>query len=220
MTARIEMRGEKFGRWTIGDYAGDQRWHATCDCGTTATIDGKSVRAGRSLGCIKCNPGRGNQRTHGQKRTRLYNIWSGMIRRCENPQEPAYPNYGGRGIRICDGWRASFVAFRDWALANDYAPNLTIDRRDNDKGYNPDNCRWATYAQQARNYRRNRPVEYQGRTVLVCDLAIESGLPQDILKNRIFRYGWPIEQAVTTPVLPKGSRRPLTFIVEQRNIDA
>lgn len=218
MTARIEMATQRFGRWTIGDYVGNQRWQATCDCGTVATVDGRSVRAGRSLGCIKCHPALGARRTHGQKRTRLYNIWSGMIRRCENRREPAYPNYGGRGIAVCEEWRSSFVAFRDWALAHGYESHLTIDREDNNKGYEPSNCRWATYAEQTRNYCRNRPIEYRGRTILVCDLAIEVGLPQDILKNRIFRYGWPIDEAVATPILARGQRRP--FTVERRNIDA
>lgn len=179
-----------------------------CDCGLEKDVDGASLRAGRSVGCISCHTSSGPARRHGEKRTRLYTIWSGMIRRCENPNEPAYPLYGGRGITICPEWRASFEAFRDWARANGYAENLTIDRYPNQGGdYRPENCRWATYAQQNRNYRRNRPVIYQGRTVLVCDLAIEVGLPQDILKNRIFRYGWDIERAANTPVQPRGGRR-------------
>lgn len=220
MTARIDISGQRFGRWMVLRYIGDKHWLCRCDCGTEKPVEGASLRSGRSNGCIKCHPALGARRTHGQKRTRLYNIWSGMIRRCENPREPAYPNYGGRGITVCEEWRSSFVSFRDWALAHGYEPHLTIDREDNNKGYEPSNCHWATHAEQNRNYRRNRPIEYQGRTILICDLAIEVGLPQDILKNRIFRYGWPIDLAVSTPVLPKGSRRPLTFTVEQRNIDA
>lgn len=141
-----------------------------------------------------------------------------MIRRCENSKEPAYPNYGGRGIGICPEWRSSFVTFRDWALANGYAPGLTIDRKDNDLGYCPDNCRWATYAEQSRNYRRNRPVIYQGAAILVCDLATMVGLSQDVLKSRIHRYGWSVEEAVSTPAMKRGQRR--AFTVERRNIDA
>lgn len=108
---------------------------------------------------------------------------------------------------MCPEWRSSFEAFRDWARANGYADSLTIDRRDNNGDYEPGNCRWATYAEQNRNYGRNRPVEYQGRTMLVCDLAEEVGLPQNILKNRVFRYGWSVEEAVSTHVLKKGQRR-------------
>lgn len=138
---------------------------------------------------------------HGGKGTRIYNIWCKMISRCENSSDEAYPRYGGSGITICQEWRESFEAFRAWALANGYERHLTIDRYpDQHGGYAPSNCRWATYAQQNRNYSRNRPVTYHGREVLVCDLAAEVGFPQDIIKNRIFRYGWDIERAVTTPV--------------------
>lgn len=146
---------------------------------------------------------------HGGKGTRLYNIWCKMIARCENPSDAAYPRYGGAGITICREWRESFEVFRDWALANGYEPHLTIDRYpDQDGGYLPSNCRWATYAQQNRNYSRNRPVIFRGREVLVCDLAAEVGLPQDIIKNRIFRYGWDIEAAVSTPVCHRVKNEP------------
>jgi hypothetical protein len=129
-----------------------------------------------------------------------------MIDRCENPNADAYPRYGGRGITVCQEWRSSFEVFRDWAHSNGYADHLTIDRIENADGYRPGNCRWATYAQQNRNYGRNNPIEYQGRTVLIGDLAAEHGLPADIVKNRIRRYGWTIEKALSTPVLPKGVR--------------
>jgi hypothetical protein len=218
MSARIEIGGMRFGRWTVLDYAGGYRWNCRCDCGTERAVHGGSLRRGITNGCIKCHPGRGSRRTHGQKRTRLYNIWSNMIGRCENTKDAAFQNYGGRGISICPGWRMSFETFRDWALSNGYEPHLTIDRRDNDGNYEPGNCRWITYAEQNRNYRRNRPIEYLGRTVLVCDLAAEVGLPQDVLKNRIFRYGWPVELAVKTPVLAPGQRRPSALAL--RNIDA
>jgi len=99
------------------------------------------------------------------------------------------------------------------ACANGYSSGLTIDRRDNSGGYEPGNCRWATHAEQNRNTRRNRPIMFLGREVLVCDLAKEVGLSQDVLKNRIFRYGWDVELAVSTPVLKKG------FRVIKANID-
>lgn len=218
MTARMDISNQRFGRWTVLSHAGLHLWNCRCDCGNAKSVDAGSLRSGRSNGCIKCHPALGNRRTHGQKRTRIYTIWNRMKGRCENPADAAFPRYGGRGITVCEDWRRSFETFRDWALANGYEAHLTIDRRDNNLGYTPANCWWATYAQQNRNSRRNRPVIYKGRSVLVCDLAIEVGLPQDVLKNRILRYGWPIELAVSTPVLPKGGRRP-TFTVEHRNID-
>jgi|HubBroStandDraft_1064217.scaffolds.fasta_scaffold09816_13 hypothetical protein len=148
------------------------------------------------------------RKTHCQSRTRLYSIWCQMIARCENKSHAAYHRYGGRGISTSRAWRESFVAFAGWASANGYEDHLTIDRINNDGHYSPENCRWATRAQQNRNYSRNRPVIYNGSQILVCDLALVVGLPQDILKNRIFRYGWDVSKAVSTPVLQRKKREP------------
>lgn len=208
MSRRIDIAGEQFGRWTALRYVGGRRWLCRCECGAEKEIDSGSLRAGRSQGCIKCHTGQGTRRTHGGRGSRLYTIWRGMIDRCENPNSEAFDRYGARGISVCPEWRADFAAFREWALANGYADALTIDRMDNDRGYEPGNCRWATYAEQNRNYGRNRPVEFRGRTVLICDLAAEVGLPQDVLKNRILRYGWDVEKAVSTPVQHRVKREP------------
>lgn len=204
----VDLTGLAFGRWSVlRRSASLLKWTCRCSCGLEKDVDGRSLRRGLSKGCIKCHTATAPRRTHGEKRTRLYTVWCRMIARCENPNEAAYPRYGGRGITICAAWRQDFVSFRDWALSNGYAENLTIDRIDNSRGYHPDNCRWSTYAEQNRNYSRNRYVAFRGENILVCDLALRVGLPQDVLKNRILRYGWPIEEAIATPVMARGSRR-------------
>jgi len=142
-----------------------------------------------------------------------------MRDRCDNPADPAFARYGGRGIAVCQEWERSFEAFRDWATAFGYAPNLTIDRIDNDKGYNPENCRWVTPRDQNRNRRDNRRIEFRCEMLLASEIAERHGIPADVMKNRIWRYGWPAEMAATTPVQPKGGKRALTFTAEQRNID-
>lgn len=144
---------------------------------------------------------------HGGRNERLYNIWCKMRSRCNRETDAAYPRYGGRGITVCAEWD-DYAAFRAWALANGYADHLTIDRRDNDRGYEPGNCRWATYAEQNRNYGRNRPVEHDGRTALIGDFAAEHGLPADIVKNRVRRYGWTMDEALKTPVQKRVKREP------------
>lgn len=88
---------------------------------------------------------------HGGKNTRLYRIWSSMKARCFNPRRKDYSRYGAKGVTVCDEWKASFVAFRDWALANGYSDNLTLDRAKSHVGYCPDNCRWVSSQQQEWN---------------------------------------------------------------------
>lgn len=95
----------------------------------------------------------------GLSKTRLYRIWCGMRNRCSNPNQKNYRLYGGRGIKVCEEWLNSFEAFYTWALNNGYSAKLTIDRKDNDKGYTPENCRWVTQAEQIRN--RRPPEEWK-----------------------------------------------------------
>lgn len=90
---------------------------------------------------------------HGQYGTKLYRTWTAMKTRCNNPHHQRFEDYGGRGIRVCLAWR-KFSRFYAWAMASGYKPDLTLDRRDNNKGYSPSNCRWVTYPQQLRNRRR------------------------------------------------------------------
>lgn len=120
---------------------------------------------------------------HGMHSTRQYKIWSAMRQRCNNPKEESYPSYGGRGIKVCQEW-ATFVGF--WAdMAKGYAPNLTIDRINNDGDYCKDNCRWATKIQQARNTSKNRTVVYQGVEMTIAEAAEKTGLNKFALRQRV-----------------------------------
>lgn len=125
---------------------------------------------------------------------RVYNIWAKMHDRCRNPRSDGYANYGARGIVVWSGW-ARFRPFGEWAMANGYAAHLTLDRRDNDGPYSPDNCQWATRRAQNQNQRQTRRLA-DGRPAIT--LAQQHGVPPSTFSWRIAN-GWPMELAATAP---------------------
>ncbi len=139
--------------------------------------------------------------THGATQTRLYNIWTLMKRRCGRQSHPDYPRYGARGITVCPQWQ-SFPAFQSWALANGYSPDLTIDREDNDRGYEPGNCQWITRTQQNRNRRDNLRYAWRGQRLMLSEIAEITGISHDLIRQRVRRDGWDVERAASTPARP------------------
>lgn len=135
---------------------------------------------------------------HRETHTRLHKIWESMIARCEYNKHPHYADYGGRGIQVCKEWH-EYVSFRDWAIANGYSDNLTIDRIENDKGYSPDNCRWVTMREQQNNKRSNHMVSLYGVKHTISEWADITGINKTTIRARI-ESGWTDEEAITTPV--------------------
>src|SRR5690606_23910368 len=132
--------------------------------------------------------------------------FKGMVSRCYNPKCHAYGDYGARGITICDEWMQDRSKFFSWALANGYDANLTIDRKNNDLGYSPDNCRWSTQRDQSNNTRRNRMLRLGDIEKTVAQWARRYGIPMRTLWARL-DSGWSEEQAITTPLMKKGATK-------------
>lgn len=164
MGTYIDMTGERFGKVTVQKIAGRTKgkailWQCKCDCGKIIYETRGNLLSGnvKSCGCERVRRIAQLNRTHGEShKTRIYRIWLNMKNRCNNAAGQDYDNYGGRGITVCEEWERDYVTFRDWALANGYDDKLSLDRIDNDKGYGPNNCRWATAKQQASNRRPRR----------------------------------------------------------------
>lgn len=155
--------GQKFGRLTVVDRAPNDKslhanWVCKCSCGNTKVVGARHLKSGNTISCGCYAKERSSERntTHGMSNTRLFHIWTGMNGRCYCHGHNAYSRYGGRGIGVCDEWRHDFEGFYNWAMSTGYDDSLSIDRINNDKGYEPSNCRWATPKQQANNRRNNR----------------------------------------------------------------
>ena len=199
-----DLSGKRFGNLTVVKLAhchgGQAHWLCSCDCGKDAVVRGSHLRNGHTSSC-GCKKG---HIAHHESKTRLYSIWRNMLDRCFNTNNPQYKRYGARGILVCEEW-FEYVPFRDWAMANGYDKSLSIDRIDNDGGYSPENCRWATAVQQANNTRKTRFITYNGETHSVSEWARILNIKQSTLNMRINKYGWSVEDALRKEVRKNGS---------------
>ena len=177
-----------------------------CDCGNEHDIYLDNFVRGniRSCGCLLTEIRPGIRKIHGFAGTRIFKIWVGMKRRCNSPQCPDYPRYGARGIRVCRSWDKSFLSFlRDMGEA---PKGKTLDRKNNDRGYSPSNCRWATPKEQARNRRSSRRIRFKGKNLTVSEWSELTGMSVGLLASRLKRK-WSPARIFNTPLMKKYSHK-------------
>ncbi len=204
MGTAIDLTGQRFGRLVATEAVPTERgrhWRCVCDCGSLHVVKTNQLTSGKtkSCGCLWDDTVPGSNKTHGRGGTYLYRIWALIIQRCENPKNPAYSSYGGRGITICVRWRDSFEAFLE-DVGDRQSAEYTLGRIDNNGHYAPGNCRWETAKDQARNRRSSRHLTHDGVTITLAEWAERTGINVETIASRIKRGGWSVADALTTPV--------------------
>lgn len=183
--------GKRYGRLVVSnlDHVHNRTtyWKCECDCGNTAVVCRGGLTSGDiiSCGCYRTEHKHEFGKTHGLSRDPLYTVWGGMVQRCTNKNAANYERYGGRGITICPEWRDNFKSFYDWSIQHGYETGLTLDRKNNDLGYDPDNCRWITRKQQQNNTRANHFVTHNGKTHSIAEWSRILGVNHETLRYRV-----------------------------------
>jgi len=197
---RIELTGKKFGRLTVFGVTGTKgkngqlRWNCQCECGKAIVVSGGNLKKSKSCGCLTIERLTTHGLTsHGEIHP-LYRCWQNMRFRCENPKKPAFKHYGGRGIKVCDRWQKfkNFIA----DMGATFKPGLTLERKDVNGNYCPENCTWATWTVQANNKRTNHNLTFNGVTLSVNQWAKRLGKQHGVILQRLDR-GWPLEKVLS-----------------------
>lgn len=206
MPKTYNLTGQRFGRLTVIKKAFSKKigsskrvhWECICDCGKTAFVVTSYLIGGhtKSCGCYRSIWSSKNKTIHGMAKTPEYETWCHIKKRCNNPDDIDYKDYGAKGISVCKRWTESFQNFYD-----DMGPRPSnkhsIDRIDNDGDYTPENCHWATLNQQANNKSSNVVIEIDGIKKTLIQWCEHYGINYSTVQSRI-RYGWPPEKAVKT----------------------
>lgn len=201
------MIGERFGRWTVvgevqRNSLSNKFYPCKCDCGTERVVAYSSLSAGdsQSCGCLSVELRKSRFTKHGMEGTPIYKRWGIMKRRCTRN------GYSSKGITVCDRWIDSFENFYSDMGDIPFA-GAQIDRIDNNKGYSPDNCRWTTPKTNTRNRNNNVYFTFNGVTKCLSEWAETIGVHQHVLWERIRKYGWTLERALTQPLQRKVNSR-------------
>lgn len=199
----LELQNKKYGRLNPLNYEYSKHkkryWKCKCDCGNYVIVCASQLISGKtkSCGCLRKEKSKQNtikmHTTHGFTKTKLYNVWRGMKKRCYLKSHVYYKNYGGRGIKVCEEWLNDFINFYNWAMSNGYRDDLTLDRINPDGNYEPSNCRWATYKEQNNNKRNNIFLTFNGTTKSIYEWSKITGIKYSTIWWR-YKNNWNIDK--------------------------
>ena len=183
-----DMTGQRFDRLIVVGLLGRSNnttfWACQCDCGQTAEVGRHDLtsRKTKSCGCFRREATGLRKMTHSLSNSTTYKSWASARQRCSNPNDASYPDYGGRGIQMCERW----ASFENFVADMGIRPSgMSLDRIDNDLGYQPNNCRWAPDKVQARNKRTTRMIEFQGKRLTLTEWARHYSIPVSTLYCRL-----------------------------------
>ncbi len=214
MSRPLDIVGQKWGRLTAVRWTGRNRegrlgqsgqiWLFSCECGGEVEVIPYAVKTGNthSCGCLRKESTSRTFKKHGMSNSKENKTWRAMHSRCStDPESADYEYYAARGISVCERWNDFNNFLADVGMCPD--PTYSIDRIDNNGNYEPSNCRWASKEEQCRNTSRNRYLTLNGRTQLLVDWARELKTDQSVIRGRIDRHGWSVEEALTRPIVSR-----------------
>lgn len=189
MKPHIDRTGIRYGKLRAIEIVKGARsqWLCHCDCGNAVVVLTSNLVKGNSTSC-GCS-----RKKHGMSGTKVHGAWRQMLQRCENPNDSAYQNYGGRGIKVSDAWHDFAVFYAD--MGNPPRGG-TLDRIDNDGPYSKENCQWSSWREQHSNKRTNRMISAFGKTQTLTQWSEELGIPVTTIRNRLDRAGLSAEHAL------------------------
>ncbi len=193
----IDLCDKKFNALLVKRYikgSSPPVWDCLCDCGVRVTIQGNNLKSGhtKSCGCLQ----KVGKKTHGKSYHPLYHIWHNMHDRCTNPKNNRWGRYGGRGIKVCDGWEDITQFLKDMGPRPE---GYSLERKNLNGDYTPSNCKWASSIEQASNKSNNVRLTVDGVTDTLAGWSRRTGIPSSTINKRVLALNWSHKKAVTTP---------------------
>jgi len=195
-----DLTGKTFGNWKVLYRNGSTPnkasiWHCRCLlCGSESDVAGYSLTSGSSTKCRSCVPRETLSKPY--RKSRLYNIYRGMMQRCYAESNSHFQHYGKRGIHVCEEWYKNPDAFISWALSSGYEDGLSIDRINVNEGYCPENCRWIPLAKQAQNRSVNTFVEYRGERLCLAEACRKADIKYSTVRSYRASHGCTAQEAL------------------------